>query len=165
MVRGSPSIWNRGNTAGLAVNIAISIGLALAANALVFLVNPAEQARTPAYRLQPPGFVIGIVWIILFASMGTARWLIVRREEREFKNANLVFLLILLCVAYPLYTLGLSSLTVGLAGNIVTAVTALWVAIRIRNSSMPAALLAGAPAVWVVFATYLILEQILGRSL
>ncbi len=150
---------------GLAANIVFAISLACLANVLVFLVNPAEQLETPVYRFQPPGFVIGLVWVLLFAAMGFARWLVLPQQDGGLKRRTSVLLLIVFCAAYPLYTLGLRSMTLGLAGNAVTAALAIWVASRIRRSSWLAAGMVLAPAVWVAFASYLILEQILGRSI
>jgi len=70
-----------------------------------------------------------------------------------------VGLLLLASAAYPVYTSGLRSLTVGLAGNIATAALALRVAFFVRKRSALAACLIAAVAVWVVFASFLILDQ------
>jgi tryptophan-rich sensory protein len=109
--------------------------------------------------------VIGIVWVFLFAAMGAARWLVASREDGRGKGSLPVLLLVLFCASYPLYTLALSSLTLGLIGNAATALFALWVAARVRPVSRLAAGLVTAPAVWVAFASYLIAEQMLGRSI
>jgi tryptophan-rich sensory protein len=152
------AIWNRRDLAGLACNIAIAIVVAALANAFVLLVNPQEDFAPPTELLQPPGWVIGLVWVCLFSFMGTARWLVIEDGERRFRGTVWIWLLLLFCAAYPIYTSGLKNLAVGLAGNIATAALAVWVALRIRKSSLLAAGLVSTVAVWVTFASFLIVE-------
>jgi tryptophan-rich sensory protein len=71
--------------------------------------------------------------------------------------------LLLFCAAYPIYTLGLRNLALGLVGNIATAILAVWVALQIRRTSPLATGLVSTVAVWVIFASFLIVEQMTGR--
>jgi tryptophan-rich sensory protein len=143
----------------LAVNIAIAVAVAALVNAFVFLVNPAEDLAPPADLLEPPGWLIGLVWSFLFIFLGTARWLLLPDRNRPIHGPLSVWLLLFFCAAYPVYTVGLKNLAVGLGGNVATAALAVWLALRIRKTSLLAAGLVSTVAVWVTFAGFLIVEQ------
>jgi tryptophan-rich sensory protein len=152
-------VWNRRDLGGLAVNVAIAMAVAALANAFIVFVNPAEDFGPPTVLLQPPGWVIGVVWTFLFIFLGTARWLLIRKVDRSFEGTRWVWILLLFCAAYPVYTAGLRDLAVGLGGNIATVALALWVALRIRKASIVAAGLVSTVVLWVTFASLLIVEQ------
>lgn len=157
--------WNERTPRGLALNIGVALGAVLLTNLLILLFNP-SQMTTPAetYRFEPPGWVIGLVWTLLFAALGLSRWLILGTRVGQTKGADWIVLLLLLCAAYPFYTLGLRSPVMGLIGNAVTCVFALWVANRVRQRSVTAAWLISSVAAWVAFASVLIVEQLRGSS-
>ncbi len=152
-------VWNRRDLGGLAINIAIAVAVAAFANAFIFFVNPAEDLAPPTDLLQPPGWVIGLVWVFLFIFLGTARWLLIQNADRHFQGTRWVWILLIFCAAYPVYTSGLKNLAVGLGGNVATAALAIWVALRIRKTSIVAAGLVSTVALWVTSASFLILEQ------
>jgi tryptophan-rich sensory protein len=152
-------IWNRRDPGGLAVNLAIAVAVAALANGFVYFMNPAEDLAPPTGVFQPPGWVIGLVWVCLFVFLGTARWLLLRDGDLALHGTVWVWLLLLSCAAYPIYTAGLRNLAAGLGGNVATAALAVWVALRIRKTSIVAAGLVSTVALWVTFASFLILEQ------
>jgi tryptophan-rich sensory protein len=155
-------LWNRRDARGLTANVAIAIAVAGLANAFVFVVNRREDIGRPTQPFQPPGYVIGIVWVCLFIFMGTARWLALAAGDRPFRGAAWIWGLLLFCAAYPIYTLGLKSLIIGFAGNVATAILSVWVALNLRRTSLAAAGLISTVALWVTFAGFLILEQVRG---
>jgi len=152
-------IWNRRDLGGLAVNLAIAVAVAGLANAFILFVNSSEDFAPPTDLLQPPGWVIGVVWVCLFFFLGTARWLLIENAYPRSNGTRWVWVLLLFCAAYPVYTSGLKNLAVGLGGNVATAALAVWVALRIRKASLLAAGLVSTVAVWVTFASFLIVEQ------
>lgn len=152
--------WNRKTTKGLITNLAIALILVLLANGVIFTVFPQNADSSSPGLLSPPGWLVGTVWVLLFAAMGVARWLVLDREKRPISNSTWVFLLLLFCLAYPAYTLGLKSLTIGLIGNIATIFAAGWVGLRIYRASRVAAGLISAVVAWLVFATFVTLSQI-----
>jgi tryptophan-rich sensory protein len=157
--------WNEKTPKGLVLNIGFALAVVFLTNLLILLINPSEMASPPDnYRFEPPGWVIGLVWTFLFAGLGLARWLVAGNGERPIKSSNLVFFLLLFCAAYPLFTLGLHSLVIGLIGNVATCAFALWVASLVRRRSSVATFLVSSVAAWVTFATLLIVEQLRGRS-
>lgn len=145
---------DRQDRSGLWLNMAAAVGLALACNALVFGFgwNQTDVRPTPAYA--PPGYVVGIVWTLLFAAMGAARWhVLTRMTPLRFRHARLIVWLILFCAAYTFYGLAPESRIPGFIGNLVTIPFGAWVAWTVRASSPPAALLVGLVPLWVIYAT------------
>ncbi|MDX2266027.1 MAG: TspO/MBR family protein [Hyphomicrobiales bacterium] len=127
-------------------------GACLITNGLVFGLgfDSASAATTP--RLAPPGWVIGLVWVGLFAIMGV----IYARVARP--GSALRWLLIALAafsLAYPFYTEGLSNLQTAFIGNIVTLAVTLAIAWRLSREDRTAGALLLPMSAWLTFATYL----------
>jgi hypothetical protein len=85
----------------IAANIVIPVILALATNGLIFALGWQQPDRDIQPAFAPPGYVIGIVWTVLFALMGCARGLASRQGDR--RTVRLLTILIGLCLAYPFY--------------------------------------------------------------
>ncbi|MGA8939921.1 MAG: TspO/MBR family protein [Acidobacteriaceae bacterium] len=116
---------------GLAGNMVLFVGLPLVLNGLIFGLGW-ERSSGPQTGL-PPGWVVGAIWLVLFAGMGIARWLLLRaavtRGDVNVRRVEWVSLLAFLCLLYPLYTAGFSNLFDGLVGNVLTLVVAVPVAV------------------------------------
>jgi tryptophan-rich sensory protein len=153
-------ILERPDRTGLIGNTSIAVLSALAVNGFIAVVNPSEMASPGSVHLQPPGYVIGIVWLVLFAAMGVARWLLLTKPMDTIRARRLILFLLLFCLAHPVYTLGLKSEIIGLAGNLLTIALALFVAIRVSSISRLAAGLVSLVIVWVSFASFLVVEQL-----
>jgi tryptophan-rich sensory protein len=153
-------ILNRPDRTGLIGNTSLAILCALAVNGFIALVNPSEMSSQGPVHLQPPGYVVGIVWLALVAAMGFARWLLLTKPADTIRPRRLILYLLLFCLAYPLYTVGLKNLALGLAGNFATIALSLFVAIRVSASSRLAACLVALVTVWVAFASFLVAEQL-----
>lgn len=142
---------------------------------ILFVVNiPApflglnfEESAADTVSFAPPGFVIPIVWWILFTLLGIARFLILPRSPTPNADSKLLLGLGILCAGYAYYTLGLekltgiSSLWFGLFGNIVVIATSSYVVWKLRRASAPFAALLVAPVVlWTLFATFIVIGEL-----
>ncbi len=154
------TILDRPDRTGLIFNTGIAVSSALLANGLIALVNPGEMSSPGSVNLQPPGYVIGFVWLVLFAAMGSARWLLLTKPVDTIPARRLILYLLLFCLSYPLYTLGLKSAVLGLLGNLLTIAFAIYVVIRVRRISPLSAALVSPVIVWVGFASFLVAEQL-----
>ena len=107
---------------GLAANLVVFVGLPVVLNGVIFGLGW-NRASGPNVGI-PPGWFVGSMWVVLFAGMGLARWLLLRAAtgRAEQRRVEWVSLLAFLCLLYPLYTVGLRDDRVGLVGNVVTAV-------------------------------------------
>jgi translocator protein len=147
----------RSNKLGLTKNALGAVAVALITNAIVFLAgwNGADDGQTEA-SFAPPGAVIGIIWVVLFAMMGSARWF--ARSGRSAQQW--ITGLIVACALYPFYTGGLQTQWVALAGTVVTIVIAAVAVKKASFVSRNAALLTTPVIVWSVFATAIIVENL-----
>ena len=153
-------LLNRKGPAGLAANIGLAVGLALLGNGIIFAFGwngDGPGKILPSF--QPPGWIIGAVWTALFAAMGTARWAAIR-DGSDRRNTRLITALILVCFAYPYYTLGFRSVEIGLAGSIATMLFATFIAWRIAGQSRTAAACVLPTALWCAFATVLLIRTL-----
>ena len=154
------NILDRGDRYGLATNLGAAILLAWLTNGMIAAVNPAEMASARPVRLAPPGYVIGGVWVVLFACLGAARWVTLRAPLGSSRAARPIMYLLFFCLAYPFYTWGLKSLTAGLIGNLATIVLACVVISQTARISRFAAALVAPVALWLCFATVLVVQQL-----
>ena len=133
-----------------------AMALAIATNALIFHLGWRQPEGHNQPPWAPPGFVIGIVWTVLFGCMGAARCTAFR--SGDVKGKRLIEILILLCLAYPFYTAGFQDGVTGLAGTLVTFAYTAFVAWRARKRSCRSGVLLLPLLAWLVFAAALILE-------
>lgn len=141
---------------------------------ILFIINiPApflglsfDESASDAVWFAPPGYVIPIVWWILFTLLGIARFLVLRRNNAPNTGSILLLGLGILCAGYAYYTLGLekltgiSSLWFGLIGNTAVIAAATYVVWRLR-SAVPAASLLVAPVIlWTLFATFVVIGEL-----
>lgn len=112
---------------------------------------------------EPPGFVIPIVWVILFFFLAIVRFKLLEGNATEL--AWLVVFLALLCASYAYYTLGLEKLTgisalkLGLVGNVVVILAGLWVGNQVGDFSSKLSYLVFPVVIWTFYATMIILGQ------
>ena len=130
------------------IAIAVSVGIAALTNGLLasFGLNAVRSPHWPAFA--PPGPIIGVVWIALFAGMGAA--------YARVPQKRAVAGLIALCLAYPFYTHLAGGHLAELAGNVATFAYAVWLMAKLRAVSPVATLLVAAVAAWIAFATALV---------
>jgi tryptophan-rich sensory protein len=132
---------------GLAANLAVFILSPLVMNGIIFGLGwDRASASIPGV---PPGPVVGVIWMLLFTGMGVARRLLVRARRG---GAEWVSLLALVCLLFPLYTVGLRSMVTGLVGTLLTAVLAIAVVRSSWNRSREAAVCVAAVCVWLLYA-------------
>lgn len=119
-----------------------------------------DSGETSRLWYAPPGFVIPIVWFVLFTLLGVASDVL--RREGHADVRWLLDALAVLCAAYAYYTLGLAKLTnvsalwYGLIGNIVVIIFAAFVVIKLFPLSTVAAGLTVPVIVWTIFASFIV---------
>jgi tryptophan-rich sensory protein len=99
----------------------------------------------------PAPYVIGTVWTLLMLSLAFCFKKL--KGHRCYQKG--VLFLFLICVAYPIYTIGFSSLGLMIAGNLITIVMASFLSgILFEKFKSLAGIVLLIPT-WVVFVTYL----------
>lgn len=136
----------------LSVNLAAFIAAPLLLNGVIFALGW-NRPRVKAAGI-PPGWVVGGLWLLLFACMGAARWELANAPARLFRERRTewVSLLAFLCLLYPIYTEGLRDDRIGLGGNIVTAAVASAALERVSHRSQLAAWLLLPTCLWLAYA-------------
>jgi len=147
------SLLNRRSAVSAAANALFVAGVAAAGNGLLraFAIDQGGGAalRDPAF--EPPGWVIGAVWVGLFALLGLVRW---RLAVRGGRGEGWVWALIALCFLYPYYTNSFSPWPAFL-GAVAALAATVCTAARIRRTDRTAALLLLPLGAWTAFATVL----------
>lgn len=154
-------ILNRRDALGGTASAALVAGLAVLGNLALQLLDidqgGAAELRDPAFA--PPGWVIGAVWVVLFALLGLARWAAVARDGAGPRAELALWALIALCLLYPYYTNSFSVWPAFL-GAMVACVAAAAVALGLRRRSRRAALLLLPLIGWTAFASLLTATKI-----
>jgi len=117
---------------------------------------PSWYATLTKPALNPPGWVFGPVWVILYFLMGISLWLIWKSNAKEKKKALWLFFaqLVLNAIWTPVFFGGQS------IGGALAIIVLLWVAIVLTilafaKISKTAAWLLAPYILWVSFAAYL----------
>ncbi len=121
-------------------------GSAVAVLALVWTFALGGDAQPDS----PAAWIVALAWVGLGALLGTARAGL--RAVWQARAADAVWLL---CLLYPLYTAGLDSRSLGLAGDAAIALAAFALAAASWRVSRPAALLALPLLAWVGYVARL----------
>jgi benzodiazapine receptor len=146
----------RGDRNALLAHIAAAAGAALTVNALIGSLGWMGDQQGDLPWL--PGVLVGGVWTALITGLGVAHWLVGRTSPRLADEQRNIIWLVILCLAYPFYTMGLSSAWLGLIGNLVIAYLCARIADRIAPVSKRAAVPVGLPIPWLIFATGIIVS-------
>jgi tryptophan-rich sensory protein len=138
--------------AGLGSNLSLFVLPVVLLNGVIFGLG--WNRTSVALPGLPPGWFVGSLWLLLFAGMGIARWLLVRHGTERGGRAAVagVELLGFLCLIYPLYTIGLSNDRIGLTGNVVTLLVAVPAAVLAFRRSRAAGGCLVAVCLWLSYA-------------
>ncbi len=154
----------------LIANILLFYGILILVNVPAPLLGlEFEQDTKPRPWFQPPGFVIPIVWFVLFTLLGFARFQLVQNGQSS--ASWLLIGLAILCATYAYYTLGFAKLTgisalwFGLWGNLVVIVAAALIVVRLWPLANETALLVLPVAIWTSYATPIVLGEMKQQAL
>ena len=104
-------------------------------------------------RFFPKGYFIGLVWTLLVI----LQTIVFKSLKSQFSSL-LVFILILNCFLYPIYTLGFSVLSMIILGNLTTLIFSSFIVGLIYVESKILSLLIALTSLWVLFVTYLLIN-------
>jgi tryptophan-rich sensory protein len=122
-----------------------------------------EKGETPRLWYAPPGYLIPIVWFVLFTLLGIGRYNLI--QTRSTGHQWWLYGLAILCATYAYYTLGFAKLTqisalwFGLIGNFVVILFAAFVVYKLLPVNKTAALLTIPVIVWTTFASIIVIGE------
>ena len=100
----------------------------------------------------PSSKVIGTVWMLLIAGLSYSFSVVAKRDESIAKHLILLFLI---CVTYPFYTMGFSSLSSMILGNLITISYGSFIVGLLYTSFKTQSFVVSLIPIWVVFVTFL----------
>lgn len=150
----------------LLFNILLLWGMLILTNVPALFFGLKFEGNAPKKRLwfEPPGFVIPVVWVLLFLMLAFLRYKLVLGNRQDL--ALMILALAFICASYPYYTVGLEKLTgisalkFGLAGNILVILTALFVGMEISEFSATLSYLIYPIVIWTFYVSMIILGQL-----
>ena len=100
----------------------------------------------------PSSKVIGTVWMLLIAGLSYSFSVVAKKDESIAKHLILLFLI---CVTYPFYTMGFSSLSSMILGNLITISYGSFIAGLLYTTFKTQSFVVCLIPIWVVFVTFL----------
>ena len=100
----------------------------------------------------PSSKVIGTVWMLLIAGLSYSFSVVAKKDESIAKHLILLFLI---CVTYPFYTIGFSSLSCMILGNLVTISYGSFIVGLLYTTFKTLSFVVSLIPIWVVFVTFL----------
>ena len=146
--------WNKNDKRGLAISILIALIAVLAVNAIIYAAGWSEN--DPAYEavpFNPPGWLVGAIWFVLYALWGAARWYAYQTGLAGRRASYWVGLLMLWGLAYPFITAGDTGVSV--LANLISLALVLWTATKLRRISKRAFWLVAPSVLWIGLASIL----------
>lgn len=137
--------------------VTVFIAVTMLINGLIALIGweGGETRFTKGPNRLPPGWIIGLVWSILFIGMASAFWLLASSTEiTSRRKAGEVLAFAIFCLSYPIFTMGFSVHFLVFSGNLLCIVWSSYLTGVLRDISRPASALMVLPAIWVCYATW-----------
>ena len=100
----------------------------------------------------PSSKVIGTVWMLLIAGLSYSFSVVAKKDESIAKHLILLFLI---CVTYPFYTIGFSSLSSMILGNLVTISYGSFIVGLLYTTFKTLSFVVSLIPIWVVVVTFL----------
>ena len=100
----------------------------------------------------PSSKVIGTVWMLLIAGLSYSFSVVAKQNESITKHLIFFFFI---CVTYPFYTMGFSSLSIMILGNLVTIFYGSFIVGLLYASFKKQSFVVSLIPIWVVFVTFL----------
>jgi len=89
-------------------HILIPVLLALSMNSVIYIFGINKQNKeikdNQYAKLLPPGYVIGIIWTIIFGLLGYAHYLMYKLKDKINIGSVSIVLVIIFCLLYPVIT-------------------------------------------------------------
>lgn len=88
-------------------HILMPIIFAILINYLIYTSKWNYYSKKIQSPIFPPGYIIGLIWIIIFGLLGYVHYLLYKLKNRFSIYSNAIVLLLIFCLSYPFLTSGL----------------------------------------------------------
>lgn len=149
-----PPLWDRPDGLGLAASMLVPLAAVLVGNGLLFATGGEENPDYAAVAWNPPGWLIGAIWCVIYPLWGAARWKTAIAADARSGRSWWLVALIVWGLAYPVVTAFVDTLGSVVANgfSLALAVAAI---VRVWPVSTAAALLTAPSIVWLCIANAL----------
>lgn len=155
---GAPA-WDRPNSLGLALSMIIPLVAVVAANGVMLTLGSMENPDYAAVPWNPPGWLIGAIWCVIYPLWGAARWKTATASDPRSNRSWWPVTVILWGLCYPVATAFVDTLGSAIANGFSLAL-ALAAMLMVRPVSRAAALLIAPSIVWLIIANALGLQAL-----
>ena len=152
-------ILNRTDMKGEIANPLAALVAVVAVNAVVFGLGLARTNAYPDVWIEPPGWIVGLVWVLIFPMWGLARWHALRAGREGRRLAAFIVFMMLWSLAYPALTAGFNLYKCA-AANAISFLIVGFAYLRARSVSATASWWIAPSLVWVAFANILTIAKI-----
>lgn len=151
--------WDRPDGLGLALSSIIPLAAVLVGNGLIALSGDMENPDYAAVAWNPPGWLIGAIWCVIYPLWGAARWKTATADDPRASRSWWVAGLIVWGLCYPVVTAFVDTTGSAIANgfSLALAVTA---AVRVAPVSWAAFWMIAPSIVWLVIANALGLQAL-----
>lgn len=134
------------------LNIGLAVSMGVLTHALsLWLGRGTTPDSAPWFAL--PAWMNAVVWLCLFALLGTSRWMLNSYTIIGVSTARtVVTVLIMYSLLWPFYSLPIVDLHITFVANIIMIVLSIASIVIVRRRSIEAASLIMPLTVWLVFA-------------
>jgi tryptophan-rich sensory protein len=83
------------------VQILIFVAAAVIVNGIIYLIGWKNMYRGCRGKLIPPGWIIAIIWTVLFGFFGYAHYLVFKKNNQRWTVANIAIIVVaVFCLSY-----------------------------------------------------------------
>jgi len=154
MAGGRGPLWDRPDRLGLAVSLLIPLVAVVAGNGILFALGDAENPDYAAVPWNPPGWLIGAIWCVIYPLWGAARWKVATADDPRAGRSLWLAALIVWGLLYPVVTAFVGTLGSVIANGFSLALAVVAI-VRVWPVSTAAALLTAPSIVWLCIANAL----------
>jgi tryptophan-rich sensory protein len=120
------------NSVILYILFPIILGIIINIIIFVFKLNKNKYTVNP---LLPPGYVIGLIWTIIFGLLGYTFYLLLKKNNKLDLSCYAIIFILIFCLLYPFLTNGFSNKNISIILNLLTLLIAIIGTIIVFNQS------------------------------
>ncbi len=149
--RRAAPLWDRPEGLGLTLSIVIPLAAVVIGNGLIYASGSLNNPDYEAVSWGPPGWLIGVIWCVIYPLWGAARWKVAAKNDAMSGRSLWVVALIVWGLCYPVVTAFTGTLG-SVVANILSLVLAIMTTIRVWPASMAAVGLIAPSILWLCIA-------------
>jgi tryptophan-rich sensory protein len=111
--------------------------LVILLNTLIYYFGWYSSSLKLKHKILPPGYVIGIAWIIIFGFLGYVHYLLYKLKGKFSIYSNIIVLFLIFCLSYPFLTNGLKEGNTNIL-NLITLILSFIIGLMVITQSIEA---------------------------